>query len=171
MFDREQYEIEQANYLEDNEDLFVYYNHNPNGKKVNDCVKRAISLAYDIDYKELQLRLNRYKKRTGAAKFNENRNWTPYLEKELKAVKLKGYHRMKVGDFAKSHKEGTYIISIQKHLTVVKDGKVYDTWNCSFKAIGKIWKVERRGGSRSATDITHLFDLNAINSYINDQLK
>ena len=142
MFDYNEYLIEQEHYLQQNINIFSYTNPHPNNKSVGDCVKRAIALSGDYDYNEVQLELNRYKKITKSKKFNENKNWLPYIEKELGWEKLTGYQNMKVGEFAKEHSTGTYLISVRKHLTTVKDGKVLDTWNCSFKAINKVWKVK-----------------------------
>jgi hypothetical protein len=79
---------------------------------------------------------------SGAATYNHNKNWLPYVENVLKWKKLSGYNNMKVGEFAKEHLEGTYLISVRGHLTTVKNGKILDTWNCSFKAINKVWQVK-----------------------------
>ena len=51
---------------------FCYYNAHPKGLIVPDCVKRAISVASKMDYKEVSKALNRYKKVTGADTFNSN---------------------------------------------------------------------------------------------------
>lgn len=142
MFDYNEYLKEQDQYLIENEHLFEYVNPHPQGKLVGDCVKRAITLASNRDYKEVQLELNRYKKVTKAKKFNEDKNWVKYVERKMMWQKLSGYRNMKVGEFAKMHPKGTYLLTTRKHLTTVKDGKVLDTWNPSFKAIGRVWKVK-----------------------------
>jgi hypothetical protein len=95
-----------------------------------------------MDYSTVQIELNRYKKITNTKKFSHNKNWTPYVEKVLRWEKISGFLNMKVGEFAKQHPKGTYLISVRNHLTAVVDGVVYDTWNCSFKAINKVWKVK-----------------------------
>ena len=33
---------------------FIYYNASPNGQKRNDCVVRALSLALDLDYFDVE---------------------------------------------------------------------------------------------------------------------
>lgn len=142
MFDYNQYLLDQEEYWAVNPEIYEYVNPHPDNKKVGDCVKRAITLSSGLDYKNVQIELNRYKKITKAKLFNDNKNWLPFVEKELKWEKLKGYQNIKIGDFAKEHPEGTYLISCRRHLTTVKDGKVLDTWNCSYKAINKIWKVQ-----------------------------
>ena len=142
MFDREQYELDQMEYLKANADIYIYYNPHPNQKLVGDCVKRSLVKATGKDYMELQRELNALKKITKAKKFNGNKNWLYYVEKILKGIKLPEYRNMKIGDFAKLDKSGTYIISCRKHLVCVQDGKLYDTWNSSFKAIGRVWLIE-----------------------------
>jgi hypothetical protein len=141
MFDYNEYLMEQEQYLEQNSFIYKYANPHPDNKKLSDCVKRAISLCSDMDYRTTQLELNRYKTVSKQATYNHNKNWLPYVEKVLKWTKLTGYNNVKVGEFAKEHPNGTYLISVRGHLTTVKNGKVLDTWNCSFKAINKVWKV------------------------------
>ena len=68
---------------------FIYCNVHPKGLRVGDCVKRAITKTTGKDYMEVQRELNRYKKKTGAAKFNSRDNWASYLEEELKATPIK----------------------------------------------------------------------------------
>ena len=40
-----------------------------------------------------------------------------------------------VNEFIKKHKTGTYIVCISRHVACVKNGKLYDTWDCG------AWKV------------------------------
>lgn len=141
MFNYEDYLSDQKSYLEENSHLFQFTNPHPDDKLVGDCVKRAITICSNIDYKNVQLELNRYKKITKAKTFNERKNWVPFVEKVLKWKKLQGFQNMKIGDFAKTYPKGTYLIKCRGHLTTVKDGKVLDTWNCSYKAINRIWEV------------------------------
>lgn len=141
MFSYEEYRLAEKEYIENNKDVFVKFNIHPDDKLVGDCVKRAIAFATDSDYNEIKRELNRHKQITKSKYFNERKNWVSYVEKVLKANKLLGYQNMKIGDFAKLNLKGSYIIKCRKHLTCVKDGKLYDTWNCSFKAINRVWEV------------------------------
>jgi hypothetical protein len=141
MFDYEEYLIYEKDYHYENPDIFLYYNAHPNNKNVGDCVKRAIALCSNMDYQTVQKELNRYKQITNAKKFNDTKNFQPYVEKVLKWERLNGYNNIKVGEFAKQYRTGTYLIKIRKHLTAVVDGVIYDTWNCSYKAINKVWRV------------------------------
>jgi len=140
-FDYDEYLEEQRQYKEDNAHIFLFNNPHPNGTLTTDCVKRAITIASGRDYNDVKNQLNRYKKITKAKVFNDNKNWIPFVEKELSGEKLSGYFRMKIGEFAKLGLHGNYIASCKGHIVCIKDGMVNDTWNSSFKAIGKIWKV------------------------------
>ena len=47
-----------------------------------------------------------------------------------------------VGEFADRHPEGTYLIRVPFHLTVVKDGICYDIWQCLDEVIDTVWRVD-----------------------------
>ena len=48
----------------------------------------------------------------------------------------KGSKRPTIDEFAKAHKNGTYVVTVAHHVVCVKDGKYYDTWdsgdNCMY---------------------------------------
>lgn len=140
-FDYSEYLAEQEAYIQDNGHIFFFYNPHPKGLKTGDCVKRALTKASGRSYQELQLELNRLKKITKSKKFNDNKNWLHYVEKELGGVKLGEYRNMKIGEFAKLNLKGKFVIACRGHLTIVEDGILYDTWNSSFKAINRVWRV------------------------------
>ncbi|MBQ2015580.1 MAG: hypothetical protein II207_01100, partial [Clostridia bacterium] len=52
----------------------------------------------------------------------------------------KGSKRPTVLSFTKEHKEGTYILSVAHHLTVCKDGKYYDIWDCGESCLYTYWE-------------------------------
>jgi len=147
-FDRELYEAEKRIYLEENKDLFIKTNPHPKELNVGDCVKRALVISTGMDYDELKIKINQHKREMQKRKrkrpirvFNDDRNWIPFMEKEFDVEKLQGYRNMKIGEFAKLELPGSYIIRLRNHAVAVIDGKVLDTWNCSFNAIGRIWRV------------------------------
>lgn len=127
--------------------MYQYYNAHPKGKIVGDCVKRAISKAANIDYMEVQRMLNRYKKVSGAKKFNElHNNVEPILENILNGKRMsfpavKGKPRMNGERFCKAYPIGSYILQMANHMTACVDGVIYDTWDCSEKCVYKAWKV------------------------------
>ena len=126
---------------------FCYYNAHPKGLIVPDCVKRAISVASKMDYKEVSKALNRYKKVTGADTFNSNRNEEKFMVNVLNAIQesypaVKGQPRMNGERFALSHPKGRYVLQMAGHLTACVDGIIYDTWNCTDRCVYKSWRID-----------------------------
>ena len=131
-------------------ETFKYYNPHPDGKRVKDCVKRAICGATGKDYREVKIELNRTKKITHCEKFNNNKNWKYYVEHNLKAIKLSfpavaGCERMNGQRFAETHPTGCYILRMAGHLSCCRDGVIYDTWDCREKCVYNAYKVEPVG--------------------------
>ena len=127
--------------------MFQYYNAHPKGLLVPDCVKRAISKAANMDYHQVQLELNRYKKITGAKEFNSDRNPDKYVMNVLKGVRLsfpaeKGKPRMNGERFCKAFPKGRYILQMAGHWSCCVDGVIYDTWDCSEKCVYTAYKMQ-----------------------------
>ena len=126
--------------------MYKYFNAHPKGLSVEDCVKRAITLAAQMDYMEVQRELNRYKKVTGAKAFNSDYNPHKYVENVLHGVKLsfpaeKGKPRMNGQRFCESYKKGRYILNMAGHWSCCVDGVIYDTWDCSDKCVYTAYKI------------------------------
>ena len=110
---------------------------------VGDCVTRAICNATGLDYKEVYDGLNKLAKseRTGKRKkgVSSARDgvYKDTIRKYLDILGWKWHPTMAIGSGCKVHlcKEelpsGVLIVNISKHTTCVKDGVIYDTWNCS----------------------------------------
>lgn len=112
---------------------FRYYNPNPRGAKVGDCVVRAISKAtgesWDDVYTGLTFQGFALKDMPSA-----NYVWGEYL-------KSKGFRRhvipnncpecVTVGQFAKENNNGVYILGTGTHVVTIVDGVIFDTWDSS----------------------------------------
>ena len=126
--------------------MFVFYNAHPKGLLVDDCVKRSISKAYGIDYKEIALRLNRYKKITKTTVYNDMKNVIPFIEHEMRGIKISfparsGELRMNGERFCKRYPKGSYVLRMAGHMTACVDGSIYDTWNCTQNCVYVAWKL------------------------------
>lgn len=104
------------------------------GKKaVGDCAIRAIAIATGIDYKKVYDDLKALNNGTSC------RNGTPKKvdKKYLTKLGWTWHLTMQIGQGCKVHLEadelpaGTLIVSVSKHLTCVKDGVLYDTYDCT----------------------------------------
>lgn len=107
-----------------------------------DCVVRAIAIATNRDYKEIYDLVNEYiKKEPLDEKYVSNARSGVSRRISNKLLFDLGYKwipTMKFGKGCTTHlkedelpKKGTLIVSVSKHLTCVKDGVIYDTYDPS----------------------------------------
>lgn len=102
-------------------------------KNVGDCAVRAIANATGKDYMEVYKAL---KELNGG---KSCRNGTPKKvdKKYLKSIGWEWHPTMKIGQGCRVHlwndelPNGTLVVQVARHLTCVKDGVLYDTWDCS----------------------------------------
>lgn len=144
--------------------MYKFLNVHPEGKRVGDCVKRAITLVAQMDYHQVQLELNRYKKVTGAKKYNSGYNPHKYCENVLHMEKLsfpaeKGKRRMDGHQFTKQFPKGRYILNMAGHWTACVDGVIYDTWDCRDKCVYTAYKMRTQG------------EIDALNQALDNQAK
>lgn len=113
--------------------MYSYYNPNPQGNKVGDCVIRAISKALDMSWEDVYIELTIQGYMMGDL-LSSNGVWGNYL-------KSKGFVREIVPfecpdcygllEFANEHPNGTYIVGTGSHAICVQNGVIYDSWNSS----------------------------------------
>lgn len=118
--------------------MFKYHNANPKLNEVEDCTIRAISVAEGISWDEAYIKLSKFAR--------HNRLMTSSVESIEKYLD-EHYNRIPtyeetVGEFANDHCYGTYLITMKGHITVLKDGTIYDTFDPSNRMIWDVWKVE-----------------------------
>lgn len=112
-------------------------------KRVGDCAVRAICNATGKDYKEVYDAINELakKERTGKRKKKKSnaRNGV-YMETVRKYLENIGWQwipTMSIGSGCRKHLaygafgNGTYIVRLSRHLTCVKGGDIYDTFDPS----------------------------------------
>lgn len=119
---------------------FKLHNQNPRQlKRTSDCAFRAISFALGITWEDALKELTEV-----ALKVKDPPNSKKVIEKYLK---LKGFEKQKqprqientkytVNEFCDFKPQGTYLVTVAGHITVVKDGHIYDTWDCGYKSVG-----------------------------------
>ena len=126
-------------------ETYKFCNPHPDGKRVRDCVKRAICLAEGRDYRDVKNELNRLKRELGLEKFNSNENWKTYVERKnytkLSFPAIPGESRMNGHKFAETHPTGSYILRMAGHLSSCVDGVILDTWDCRDKCVYSAYKV------------------------------
>lgn len=117
--------------------MYRYKNMNPNGNNIEDCTIRAISVAEGISWDEAYMKLSE-----SARKMRLMMNSVDAIEEYLDSQYERLYlPKMTVGEFVKSQPYGTYLITMRGHITVLKEGINYDTFDCSERLIWSVWEV------------------------------
>lgn len=119
--------------------MYKYYNANANGNFTNDCVIRSISVAENKTWGETYDELSRIAKRNGILLDDVN-FIDPLLDYRYNRVKT--FYKETVGEFVERNSIGTFLITMNGHITVSKDGVVYDTFDCRDRIVKNAWKVE-----------------------------
>ena len=110
---------------------FTVYNAHPYNLLLNDCVKRSIVITTGMDYRSVEGGLDEHRKITHARTFYSNYNPHSYVENVLGLRRvLISKRSITVGEFARSHKSGRYILAVSGHWTACVNGMIYDTWDC-----------------------------------------
>ena len=122
--------------------MFRYYNANPLGRRVNDCTVRAISLATERSWDETYEELSKFAQ-AQAIMLDETAYIDEYLERKFKKIcGCKDNVKITVGDFVEKNPVGTYLITMNGHITCCIDGCIYDTFNPKDRVIWGIYKVK-----------------------------
>lgn len=112
-------------------------------ENVGDCVVRAICNATGLDYKEVYDNINllakeeRITKRKKGISSARNGVYKSTWKKYLENLGWKWRSCMGIGTGCTTHlceeelPKGTLIVQVSKHLTCVKNGILYDTYDCT----------------------------------------
>lgn len=117
--------------------MYRYMNMNPSGNNIEDCTIRAISVAEGISWDEAYDKLSR-----SARRMRLMMSSVPAIERYLDTHYDRTCFRdMTVGEFIETHPYGTYLITMKGHITVLKDGINYDTFDCRERMMWCAWEV------------------------------
>ena len=120
---------------------YQYYNRNPDGLHLEDCVCRAISTVTGIDYRIVDKLLEFTSKIYGC-----NKLCVCCYHNLLEDIF--GYERYicmngeTVEDISAKYPKDYLLIRIDSHLTCSVKGVVPDIWDCSRKLVDCFWVVE-----------------------------
>lgn len=119
--------------------MYKYYNANKHNNFVNDCTIRAISLAEGKTWQETYNELSYIAGLNGIILDDVN-----FIEPLLDSrYKRQCFNDLTVGEFAENHFFGTYLITMNGHITCCIDGVIYDTFNCLDRKIKCVWQVKK----------------------------
>ena len=117
--------------------MYKFYNANAKGRFTNDCVIRAISLAEDKTWNETYEELSEIAQRNGIL-FDDVEFVEPLLDSRYSRVCYKNKY---VGDFVEQNPKGTYLITMNGHITCAINGVLYDTFDCRNRIMLCAWEV------------------------------
>lgn len=111
--------------------MYIFYNPNPKGSNIGDCVIRALTKACDMTWDDVYLDLMLL----GFAMKDmpsANHVWGTYLMQN-------GFQRFalpntcpdcySISDFCNDHPKGTYVLATGSHVITTIDGNYYDSWD------------------------------------------
>ena len=118
--------------------MYKYMNANPFNNNIEDCTVRAISVAEGISWDEAYDKLSNSARDLGLM-MNSVEAIEEYLDERYKRA---CHYSKTVGEFLEEHSKGTYLITMQGHITVIIDGILYDTFDCRDKKMWCVWEVK-----------------------------
>lgn len=123
---------------------YIYYNANPDGKKVRDCVFRALATVFHTTWDAIAGDLSMMQIRHHDLQ-NSDVVWGEYLY-------LNGFRRgvlpspcpncVTIKEFCKLFPVGTFVVATGYHVVAVIDGNYYDTEDTGDEVLLYYWKKE-----------------------------
>lgn len=117
--------------------MYRYMNMNPNGNNIEDCTIRAISVAEGLTWDEAYDKLSKSARKLRLMMSSVDAI-EEYLDLHYERVPIREYT---VGKFIENHPRGIYLITMRGHITVLKNGINYDTFDSSEREIWCAWEV------------------------------
>lgn len=165
------------------------YNANARGKSVGDCVKRSISMAFDIPYKQVEKELNEVRK--SMSRYTDDYTAYTYDDVYTKVIKkhASNYMCVSVGEkitlqqFCDENPMGVFLVETggmsskySNHLVCVLNGDVWDSWDSTRERVFKYYVcdvVDNETGeivnaTRNFTDIGS--NLNELFDYMSQKI-
>lgn len=117
-----------------------YFNANPDGERVSDCVTRAISVSCKIPYEKVRKMLYHTAQLLGCEKLCVM--CYKFLIEDVLKCKRVNCDGMFPDDFANLHPQGTYLLRMNGHICCCIDGVLIDTFDSRFMDfLTDAWKI------------------------------
>lgn len=118
--------------------MYKYYNANPYGNDIEDCVIRSLSVLTDREWEEVYDELTELSSDVGLLFSN-----VAFVEDYLDDRYPRECHYSKlVGEFAREHPYGKYAVTMNGHITAIVNGIIIDTFNPSERVMRCAWRIE-----------------------------
>ena len=124
--------------------MYRYYNPNPSGRRVDDCVVRAISRLFDISWDQAYDEVCRL----GGIMHNmpsANEVWGQYLKEHgFNRYTLPNTcpHCYTISMFCDSHPIGVYALATGSHVVSAINGDYFDSGNSGDEVVAYFWVLE-----------------------------
>lgn len=118
--------------------MYKYYNANPYGNNISDCVVRCLSVLTNRNWEYVYDELSDLAGDVGLLFSNVD-----FVEDYLDDRYPRECHYAKtVGEFAKENPYGKYAVTMNGHITAIIDGVIIDTFNPSNRIMRCAWKFD-----------------------------
>ncbi len=117
--------------------MYKYMNVNPMHNNIEDCTVRSISVAEGISWDKAYDKLSDSARELGLM-MNSVEAVEEYLDRRYYTVP---HYSKYVKEFIKEYPKGTYLVTMPGHITVIKDGVLYDTFDCRNRKMWNAWKI------------------------------
>lgn len=120
--------------------MFIYYNHNPNGYHIPDCVIRAISTATGLSYYDT---IHKLKTNGNIFQCDELCKccYEKLLDYDFGLPHYKG-NGESAATIAEDFPDNILLLRMSGHLSCSMFGNIVDIWDCSDEIITDFWIVE-----------------------------
>lgn len=117
---------------------YMFYNANPESNDIWDCSVRALSKALDINWEAAYTILSDYARERGLM-LDSVESIEGFLDDNFERF---CDLNMTLEEFANTYNRGIFLVTMPGHITVVEDGVIYDSFDCSDRFIWCSWLVE-----------------------------
>lgn len=125
--------------------MYIEFNNNPTGRRVGDCVVRAVSKALDVKWENAYLQLAINGLQMGDMPSSDSVAGSVLRQHGFvrRAISDTCPDCYTVDDFCKEFPTGIYVLFFGGHTATVKDGNLYDAWDSSAESPQYYWTRER----------------------------
>lgn len=121
--------------------MWIEYNPNPTGRRVEDCAVRAVAKALGIDWEQAYALITSAGYSMGDMP-HSNSVWGAVLRQH-------GFYRKAIPDtcpdcytaenFCRDHPHGIFVLGFGRHVATAIDGNIYDSWDSSREIPQYFW--------------------------------
>lgn len=118
--------------------MFEFYNANPYGNDISDCVIRSLSVLTNRSWREVYNELTDLAGDVGLM-FDRVEFVEDYLDDRYDR---QCHYSKTIGEFAREYPYGRYAVTMNGHITAIIDGVIIDTFNPSNRVMRCAWRID-----------------------------